>query len=272
MRNITEVLELVNITGEKKANTKMGKLFIMGILAGMYIAFGAIFFTTMTAYGGHGGAIRLMGGIVFSLGIILVVLAGAELFTGNNLMVVSLLNKKITLRQLLRNWGLVYLGNFVGSILMVLLMVLTKQYLQDDGIIGERIINIAHSKINLDFTAAFSRAILCNILVCLAIWLSMVAKTISGKIIGIIFPISGFVAIGYEHCVANMYFIPMGVAIKKFAPQLFWEQTKLNQLQFSSLEISNFLYQNLLPVTFGNLVGGAFFVGFLYWFIDRDEA
>ena len=271
MKNINELINTLNTSGENKVKAKNSKLFILGTMAGMYIAFGAIFFTTVTAYGGHGGAVRLLGGLVFSLGIILVVLAGAELFTGNNLMVVSLLNKKIKIKELLRNWVIVYLGNFVGALSMVGLMILTKQYLQDDGVIGQRILGIANLKVNLDFSTAFSRAILCNILVCLAIWVSMIAKSIPGKILGIVFPISGFVAIGYEHCVANMYFVPMGVAVKKWATPSFWERTGLNSIDFSKLEFHNFLTQNLIPVTLGNLVGGVFFVGFLYWFIHKDE-
>ncbi|MFT6631199.1 MAG: formate transporter [Bacteriovoracaceae bacterium] len=272
MKTINELMNALNTSGENKVSAKSSKLFILGIMAGMYIAFGAIFFTTVTAFGGHGGAVRLLGGVTFSLGIILVVLAGAELFTGNNLMIVSLLNKKIKFQELLKNWGIVYLGNFFGALLMVGLMILTKQYLQDDGAIGQRVLNIANIKVNLEFSTAFSRAILCNILVCLAIWVSMIAKSIPGKILGIVFPISGFVAIGYEHCVANMYFVPMGVAVKKWASPSFWNLTGLNPLEYSNLEFCNFLTQNLIPVTLGNLFGGVFFVGFLYWFIHKDEA
>lgn len=272
MRNIIELMEIANSTGVKKANTQASKLFVMGLMAGMYIAFGAVFFTTVTSYGGHEGAIRVLGGVVFSLGIILVVLAGAELFTGNNLMVISFLNKKIRITSLFKNWSLVYFGNFLGSILMVFLMFLSGQYLQDEGAIGGRVLNIAQMKVSLGFSTLFTRAILCNILVCLAIWLSMVAKTIPGKVLGIIFPISGFVAIGFEHCVANMFFIPMGIIVKKFAPMSFWEVSGLNHNNFNNLEFFDFFNQNLIPVTLGNLVGGVFFVGFLYWYVHREEA
>lgn len=272
MRNSKELIELANKSGQRKATIKNSKLFALGIMAGMFIAFGAIFFTTVTSYGGNPGALKLMGGVVFSLGLILVVLAGAELFTGNNLMVISLLNKKIKFRDLCRNWLIVYVGNFVGSILIVVLMFATKQYLQDESVIGLKAINIASAKVNLDFSTAFVRAILCNILVCLAIWLTMIAKSIPGKILGIIFPIAAFVAIGYEHSVANMYFVPMGIMIKKLAPLSFWNQISSNSSAYSNLEVSNFLINNLIPVTMGNIVGGVFFVGVIYWFIYKEES
>jgi len=272
MRNIKELIEVVNSTGQRKAQLSSSKLFLLGVLAGMYIAFGAIFFTTVTSYGGHPGAIKLLGGLVFSLGLVLVVLAGAELFTGNNLMVISYLNKRINLKSILKNWFIVYVGNFIGSIIIVFLMFMTKQYLQDDSVIGERALSIAHSKVQLDFSTAFVRAILCNILVCLAVWLTMVAKNISGKVLGILFPISAFVALGFEHSVANMYFIPMGIIIKKLAPVEFWNNISTSGLSFSQLNFNNFLVDNLIPVTLGNIVGGVVFVGLIYWFIHKEES
>ena len=272
MRNPTELIELANNSGHRKATLKSSKLLALAIMAGMFIAFGAIFFTTVTSYGGNPGAVKLMGGLVFSLGLVLVVLAGAELFTGNNLMVISLMNKKIKFKDLCRNWFLVYIGNLVGSLLVVLLMFASKQYLQDSSVVGLKAINIAEAKVGLDFSTAFVRAILCNILVCLAIWLMMVAKSISGKVLGIIFPISAFVAIGYEHSVANMYFVPMGIMIKKLAPTIFWEQIGSTSSSYTNLEFSNFVIDNLIPVTLGNIVGGVFFVGMIYWFIHKEES
>jgi formate transporter FocA len=269
MRNSKELIELVNLIGKNKSTKNTKKLFALAVLAGMYIAFGAIFFTTVTSYGGHPGAIKILGGIAFSLGLILVVLAGAELFTGNNLMVVSYLNKKIRLQDLFKNWLIVYIGNFLGSLILVYLMFATKQYLQEDGTIGRHALFIANSKVNLDFTSAFSRAILCNILVCLAVWLTMVAKTFTGKVLAIIFPISAFVAIGYEHSVANMFFIPMGLLIKKMAPTSFWQNNTINE--YANLDINHFLFNNLIPVTLGNIVGGVVFVAAIYWFIHREE-
>jgi formate/nitrite transporter len=256
MRTPEELIEFVNNLGVKKATTSSSKLFVLGVMAGIFIALGAVFFTTVTAFGGHPGAIKLLGGIVFSLGLILVVLGGAELFTGNNLMVISLLNKKIKISGLLKNWFVVYLGNLVGSLVIVLLVFLSEVHLQDGGAIGKRIIEIATAKISLSLNAVFFKAILCNILVCLAVWLTMVAKTISGKVLGIIFPISAFVALGFEHSVANMYFIPIGILVDTIQ---------------NDLNITNFVFSNLIPVTLGNIVGGTFFVGIMYWFIYREE-
>ncbi len=270
MRNSNELIDAVNRSSKEKASKASMKLFVLAILAGIYIAFGAIFYTTVTAYGGNPGLIKLVGGIVFSLGLVLVVFAGAELFTGNNLMVISFLNKEITIRSLLKNWMIVYLGNLVGSLVIVFLMFFTKQYLQDESIIGKHALLIANGKISLGFEAAFFRAILCNTLVCLAVWLTMVAKTFSGKVIGIIFPISAFVAIGLEHSIANMYFVPMGILIKNMAPDLFWAHSNISQNLFSDLNMSTFIFNNLIPVTIGNIVGGVLFVAMSYWFIHKD--
>ncbi len=271
MRNSKELIDLADFSGQNKANFKLPKLLVLSILAGMYIAFGAIFFSIVTSYGGHAGAIKLMGGLVFCTGLVLVVLGGAELFTGNNLMVVSFLNKKIKLSGLLRNWGIVYIGNFIGALIMVLLMFATKIYLQGDSEIGLRVLDIANGKVNLDFGSAFSRAILCNMLVCLGIWLTMVAKTIPGKVLGIMFPITAFVSIGFEHCIANMYFIPAGMIIKYLAPMGFWDNPSLTISAYQNLTAPNFLFGNLVAVTLGNIIGGAFFVGALNWFVHKDE-
>jgi len=237
----------------------------------MYIAFGAIFFTTVTAYGGPVGIMKLIGGISFSLGLVLIVFGGAELFTGNNLMVISLLNKKTGFKKLLKNWFFVYIGNFIGSLIMVLLVLLSQQYLGGEMEIGIHTLSIANAKVNLDPGVALIRGILCNTLVCLAVWFTMVAKTIPGKVLGIIFPISGFVAMGYEHSVANMFFIPMGIMINFFAPERFWNDTHLIKENFSHLKVNEFLFSNLLPVTIGNIIGGVVFVGVFYWLILKPK-
>lgn len=261
MRTPVELITFANQVGVKKASASASKLFALGIMAGIYIALGAVFFTTVTAFGGHPGAIKLLGGVVFSLGLILVVLGGAELFTGNNLMVISLLNKKITVSELLKNWSIVYIGNFIGSLVIVFLVYLSEVHLQDQGLVGKRIVGIASAKVSLSLSATFFKAILCNILVCLAVWLTMVAKSISGKILGIIFPISAFVAMGFEHSVANMFFIPVGILVSSGLTEV-----------IQNLNISNFIFSNLLPVTVGNIIGGTLFVGVMYWFIYREES
>ncbi len=261
--------------GIKKANLDFGTMFALAVLAGAFIAAGAIYATTVWAGGGAlpYGLNRLLGGLVFCLGLILVIVAGAELFTGNNLIVMAWANKKVSSSLLLRNWGIVYLGNFVGSIATVLIMLLAKHYMINKGLLGLTALNIANAKVSLDPIQAFFLGIMCNALVCMAVWLCYSARTTTDKILSIIFPISMFVAAGFEHSVANMYFIPMGLFIKQFAPQTFWLADALAKADpvitidtFSKLTWGAFFINNLIPVTLGNIVGGAGMVGLVYWF------
>jgi formate/nitrite transporter len=260
VKNIQELTQLLNLTILKKADYRFLPLFLLAIMAGIYIALGASFYTVATSGTELTAMTKLIGGGVFSLGLILVVIAGAELFTGNNLMVIGLMNKKITFKQLLRNWTIVYLGNLLGSLIIAALMFYSELYLNSS--LGERALNIASMKVNLDFTPAFIRAILCNILVCLAVWLAMVAKSFSGKVLGIIFPISGFVAMGFEHSVANMFFIPIGIFLKL-------QSTSLSS-NYSQLDLTGF-FNNLIPVTLGNIVGGVVFVALVYGYLYRED-
>jgi formate transporter len=261
--------------GIKKANLDFGTMFALAILAGAFIAAGAIYATTVWA-GGSAlpyGLNRLLGGLVFCLGLILVIVAGAELFTGNNLIVMAWANGKVSSSLLLRNWGIVYLGNFVGSVGTVVIMLLAKQYMFNKGLMGLTALNIANAKVSLDPIQAFFLGIMCNALVCMAVWLCYSARTTTDKILSIIFPISMFVAAGFEHSIANMYFIPMGLFIKQFAPQTFWLADALAKADpvitlntFSNLTWGTFFINNLIPVTLGNIVGGAGMVGLVYWF------
>ena len=245
------------------------RIVALAILAGVFIAFGAIFATTVTT-GGSGltyGVNKFLGGFVFCLGLILVIGAGAELFTGNNLIVMAWADKKVSRRQLLGNWGIVYVGNFLGALLMVLLLYVSEQWAFGGGAVGLNALNIANHKVQLDFLPAFFLGILCNALVCLAVWLSIGARTVTDKILAIIFPITAFVAAGFEHSVANMYFIPIGLLIKTYAPAGFWSQVGVTAADYPELTWGNFFVANLLPVTIGNIVGGAVMVGLVYWFI-----
>lgn len=271
MRNSKELMEFVQVWGQNKATRPMSKIFALSVMAGMFIAFGAIFFTVVTSYGGNLGLYKILGGLVFSTGLVLVVLAGAELFTGNNLLIIPLMNKQVKLSELFNNWLIVYLGNFVGAIIVVALFFATELYASGSGEIGMRTLAIADMKVNLSFLAAFSRAILCNMLVCLAIWLTMVAKTFSGKVLGIIFPITAFVAMGFEHSIANMYFIPAGIYLRNFASADFWTAINSSGMLYEQLTMGGFLFPNLVAVTLGNIIGGSLFVGFNYWFIHREE-
>ncbi|HUF38579.1 MAG TPA: formate transporter FocA [Anaerolineales bacterium] len=257
-------------TGVIKANLDFLTTFMLAILAGGFIALGAIFATTVTA-GSSGflsfGISRLIGGLVFCIGLILVVVAGAELFTGNNLIVMAWASRKVTTAKLLRNWVIVYLGNLVGSVLTAVMIAVSGQYLLGNGAVGANALNIAAAKVNLGFVQALTLGILCNALVCLAVWLTLSARTVTDKILAILFPITAFVAAGFEHSVANMYFIPVALLIKQMAPEAFWENTGLAAGDYAGLTWGTFLVNNLFPVTLGNIIGGALMVGAVYWVI-----
>lgn len=260
--------------GVKKAGLDTVGMFALGILAGAFIAVGAIFCTTVLA--GTGtlpyGVARLLGGLVFTLGLILVVVGGAELFTGNNLIIMAFMSGKVGISALLRNWVIVYLGNFVGSIITALIMFVSQQFTFGGGSVGLTALNIANSKSGLGFWQAIALGIMCNALVCMAVWLCFSARSTTDKILAIIPPISAFVAAGFEHSIANMYFIPIGLFIKNWAPASFWNLKALTDAgvtaaSFANLTWANFFIKNLLPVTIGNIIGGAAMVGLIYWFI-----
>jgi formate transporter len=257
--------------GVTKAGLRSDTMFALAILAGAFIACGAIFATLVTtglASAGMGfGLVKLLGGLVFCLGLIAVVVAGAELFTGNNLIVMAFASGRITLGQLLRNWVIVYAGNLAGSILTALVMLATKQYMFSNGAVGTNALGIASAKCSLGFVQAIALGIMCNALVCLAVWLCSSARSTTDKILAILFPITAFVAAGFEHSVANMYFIPMGLLIKSFAGGGFWEVAGKAAADYGSLTWGAFFVKNLLPVTIGNIIGGVGFVGLVYWFI-----
>ncbi len=256
--------------GVKKAGMGWQNLFVLAVLAGAFIALGAIFATTITAGAADKlpfGVTRLLSGLAFCLGLILVVVAGAELFTGNNLIVMAWADGRVSSALLWRNWTIVYAGNFVGSIATAGLMFYSQQYTFGGGAIGLNILNIASSKVNLDFLQAIALGIMCNALVCLAVWLCYSARTTTDKILSIIFPIGAFVAAGFEHSVANMYFIPIGLLVKAGAPAHFWETIGKTAADYPNLTWGNFFIANLLPVTIGNIIGGAVMVGLVYWFV-----
>lgn len=254
------------------AKVKLGplRMLALSILAGAFIALGAIFATTVTT--GAAGALsfgvsKLLGGLVFCLGLILVVGAGAELFTGNNLIVMAWASGKVTTGALMRNWVIVYIGNFLGSILTAVLIVASRQYTFGNGAIGQNALNIAQGKLGYDFIQAVALGILCNALVCLAVWLAIGARSATDKILAIIFPITAFVAAGFEHSVANMYFVPVALLIKSGAGEAFWTAIGSSPAAYESLTWGGFFVNNLLPVTIGNIIGGSVMVGAVYWFI-----
>jgi formate/nitrite transporter len=255
--------------GLNKANLDFWTLLALSVLAGAFIGLGAIFATTVST-GGTAlpyGVNRLLTGLTFCLGLILVIVGGAELFTGNTLIIMGFMSGKVPFIKLLRNWGIVYLGNLIGSVLTALTMFLTKQYTFASGAIGLNILNIAESKCKLDFLQAIMLGLICNALVCLAVWLTFSAGTTTDKILAILFPITAFVAAGTEHSVANMYFIPIGLMVKNFGGAAFFENIGKTALDFPNLTLGNFFLENLLPVTIGNIIGGAVMVGLIYWFV-----
>lgn len=256
--------------GVAKANLGPFRMLALAVLAGAFIGLGAVFATTATA-GASGimsyGAARVVGGLVFCLGLILVVVAGAELFTGNNLIVMAWASRKVSTRCLLRNWIIVYFGNFIGAILTAYGIFLGGQYAFGGGAIGLNALNIASAKAGLGFTQAIVLGAFCNALVCLAVWLCMSARTTTDKILAILFPITAFVAAGFEHSVANMYFLPSALFIKAGAPAEFWTNIGKTAADYSTVTWSSFFVDNLLPVTIGNIIGGALMVGLVYWFI-----
>lgn len=265
-----EIAQRAEDVGVKKADMSTEKVFVLAFLAGAFIALGAIFATTVATGGGAlpFGVNKLLVGLVFCLGLVLVVVAGAELFTGNNLIIIAWVGRRISTLKLLRNWGIVYVGNFAGSVATALLMVATQQYSFDGGAVGETALNIAHAKVQLDFVQAVALGMMCNALVCLAVWLTFSARTTVDKITAILFPITAFVAAGFEHSVANMYFVPVALFIKQFDPGF----VDSLSAPYAELTWNNFLVNNLLPVTIGNIIGGALMVGAVYWFVYlRDE-
>jgi formate/nitrite transporter len=252
--------------GVAKAGMDVMTTFALAVLAGAFIALGAMFSTTVLA-GSTGlsyGVGRLLGGVAFSLGLILVVAAGAELFTGNNLIVMAWAGRLVSTARVLRNWAIVYAGNFAGAIATAGLVYVSRQYEFGNGAVGTQALTIASAKSGLGFAQAIALGALCNALVCLAVWLCYGARSMADKILAIVPPIAAFVAAGFEHSVANMYFLPFGLLVKGddgFVSSI------ANPPDLSRLTWERFLVHNLVPVTIGNVIGGALMVGAVYWFV-----
>ena len=245
-----EIARKIEALGVTKARSETCSLLVLAVLAGAFIALGALLFTIVVTRSTLGfGVTRLIGGMAFSLGLILVVVGGAELFTGNNLVAMAWASRRITGSELLRNWMLVYLGNGVGALGTVTLVLLSRVHRFSDGAVGETALAIGHHKAALGVLEAVALGILCNALVCLAVWLAMGGRSVTDKILAIVFPITAFVAIGFEHSVANVFFLPYAVAL---------DGLKDFQLLVGAL-------RNLLVVTVGNLLGGTVLVAGVYW-------
>jgi formate/nitrite transporter len=254
--------------GVAKAEMDATRLFSLAVLAGAFIAMGALFSTVVTAGGGlAAGVARLLGGMVFSLGLVLVVVGGAELFTGNTLVVMAFASRRIRLGRLLRNWVIVYAGNIVGAVATAMLVVLSRRLESGDGTMGVRALDIATAKTSLHVFDAFVSGILANTLVCLAVWMSMSARSVTDKVVAVVPPVAAFVAAGFEHSIANLYFVPVALFLRLFARDGFWTATSTTSDDYRSITWWRFLDHNLIPVTLGNIVGGAILVGLVYWFV-----
>ena len=247
-----------------KATKPAAKTFMLAITAGAFIAIAFVFYITVIATGGS----KLAGGVCFALGLILCVILGGELFTSTTLTLVARAANRITWSQMLKNWGIVYFGNLVGGLVMVALIMLSSQYMNTNGQWGLTALNVAQHKIHHTFVEAVALGILCNLMVCLAAWMAFGGRTMTDKALIMILPVAMFVASGFEHSIANMFMIPVGIAIQAFAGPEFWQAIGADPAKYADLTIGHFIINNLIPVTIGNIIGGGM-IGLTYWFIFR---
>src|SRR6476661_2473205 len=257
-----EIKEAVEKVGVKKANLPFLASFMLAIVGGGSVGFGAVYYTIVASDPELSFAtIRVLGGLVFSLGLALVLVGGAELFTGNNLIVMAWASRKVSTREMLRNWVIVYFGNLIGALGLVILVFFSHHLDMNGGRVGLSILNTAVAKIQPDAVTLFFKGVLCNLLVCLAVWLAYAGRTVTDKIVAAILPVSAFIAAGFEHCVATMYFLPLA-----------WLMVRTGHVppDFDASVITmTGIIHNLVPVTLGNIVGGAGLVGAMYWIIYR---
>lgn len=254
-----------------KANKTSSMILSLAIMAGAFIGLAFLFYITVTtgSAGAGWGLSRLAGGLAFSMGLILIVICGGELFTSSVLSSISWANKQISFGKMLSIWGKVYVGNFIGAMFLLALVTAAGLYQMDNGQWGLNALNIAQHKLHHTLIQAFALGILCNLLVCLAIWLTFSSANAMTKAAMTIMPVAMFVSSGFEHCVANMFMVPLGIVIANFAPESFWASVGVPASQYADLNIGHFITANLIPVTLGNIVGGAVLVGLANWCIFR---
>jgi formate transporter len=246
--------------------------FFLAIVAGAFIALGFVFYVTVTTGGAQApyGLVRLVGGVCFSMGLMLIIVCGGDLFTSTVLTIVAKASGRISGRQMLINWGNVYLGNFLGTLLCACLIWFSGQPAAAKGQWGLNVLQIADNKLHHDFAETFFLGIFANLMVCLAVWMSYSGRTLLDKCFIVLLPIGMFVASGFEHCVANMFLIPLAILIQAFSPEAFWLAVGHSAGQFAALDIGGFL-NNLLPATLGNIVGGGFLVGWAQWSLHAPK-
>ncbi|MCL1090458.1 formate transporter FocA [Shewanella profunda] len=259
--------------GQSKVVKSAWQSFGLAAFAGAFIALAFVFYITVTtgAAGSPWGLVRLAGGLAFSLGLMLVVICGGELFTSTVLSSVAWAQKKVTTKQLVMCWVRVYLGNLLGAMVMLLLIMSARMYLLDGGRWGMNALTIAQHKLHHGWFQAFSLGILCNMLVCLGVWMTFASRDALTKAILLMLPVAMFVSSGFEHSIANLFMVPLGIAIHIFADQAFFTSIGIDAAQFSDLTLSHFVIKNLIPVTLGNIVGGGMFVGLGYWWIEQAK-
>ncbi len=258
----SEIQAAIEMVGVTKVDMPFLSCFMLSVVAGGSIGFGALYYTIVSSDAELSFAVaRLLGGLVFSLGLALVLVGGAELFTGNNLIVMAWASGRVSMARMLRNWAIVYLGNLVGALGLVVLVVLSRHLEMNNGRLAQAVIDTANAKIRPDLVTLFFKGVLCNVLVCMAVWLAYAGRSVTDKIVGLVLPISAFVAAGFEHCIANLYFLPLA-----------WVITHTGavpaNIDVSAITVAGIVH-NLVPVTLGNIVGGAGLVGFVYWAIYR---
>ncbi|WP_369127571.1 formate transporter FocA [Xenorhabdus bovienii] len=252
-----------------KVNKHPAVTYLSAIMAGVFISIAFVFYITATTGTSSipYGLAKLTGGICFSLGLMLVVIFGADLFTSTVLTIVSKATGRITWSQMLKNWINVYIGNLIGALFFVILMWQSGQYAVANGSWGLNVLQTADHKMHHTFIEAICLGILANLMVCLAVWMSYAGRSLIDKLFALILPVAMFVASGFEHSIANMFLIPFGIIIKNFAPTEFWAKVGATPEQFPQLTVSHFITDNLIPVTIGNIIGGAILVGLIYWFM-----
>ncbi|MEQ8815535.1 MAG: formate/nitrite transporter family protein [Thalassobaculum sp.] len=263
-----ETARACEAAGTAKAARDAASLVVLGVLAGAFIAFGALFMTVAVTGSGDlpWGVARLLAGLAFSLGLILVIAGGAELFTGDCLMIVAAASRRITVAALLRAWGLVYAGNVIGAVATAALVFLAGQHGFAGGAVGRTALSVAAAKAALPTVQLFFLAVLCNVLVCLAVWMALGARSTAGNVLVIVPPVAAFVAAGFEHSIANLYFLPYGLAIKEWAGPGFWAAIGQTAADYPALTVAGALH-NVAVATVGNLIGGSLMVGAVYWFV-----
>lgn len=252
-----------------KVNKDPVSLFLSAMTAGVFIGIAFIFYTVVTTGNGDigWGANKFIGALAFSLGLMLVVILGADLFTSTVLTIVARADKKVTWGQMIKHWIIVYVGNFAGALCLVFVMQLAKHYQDDGGLLGLNYMHIAQHKLHHTFIQAVALGAMCNLLVCLGVWMTYAARSVTDKLLAVVLPVAMFVASGFEHSVANMFQISMAIMTRTLAGPEFWQTAQADIADYADLTWSNFFLHNLIPVTIGNIIGGAVFVGLAYWFI-----